>query len=118
MSTFAGFPNGRGGHTSLPDLFFSELLPLIDNLAELKVTLHIFWLLYHKKGAPRYVTLQELQRDGTLLHSLQGLGGVRPTCSRQISSGLPRSEGNQLSRGFFWNSAGASAVAFIEISKY
>jgi DNA replication protein len=73
MSTFSGFPGGRMGHTSLPDLFFSELLPQIDNLAELKVTLHIFWLLYHKKGDLRYLTLQELQSDGTLLRGLQGL---------------------------------------------
>jgi DNA replication protein len=73
MNTFSGFPGGRTGHTSLPDLFFSDLLPLIDNLAELKVTLHVFWLLYHKKGVPRYVTLQELQGDGTLLCGLQGL---------------------------------------------
>lgn len=73
MNTFSGFPSGRSRHTSLPDLFFSDLLPLIDNLAELKVALHVFWLLYHKKGAPKYVTLQELQGDGTLLRSLQGL---------------------------------------------
>jgi len=73
MNTFSGFPGGRTGHTSLPDLFFSDLLPLIDNLVELKITLHIFWVLYHKKGAPWYVTLQELQGDGTLLRGLQGL---------------------------------------------
>lgn len=73
MSTFSGFPGGRTGHTSLPDLFFSDLLPLVDDLAELKVTLHIFWLLYHKKGAPLYVTQQELEGDGTLLRGLQGL---------------------------------------------
>jgi DNA replication protein len=73
MNTFSGFPGGRTGHTSLPDLFFSDLLPLIDDLAELKVILHIFWLLYHKKGTPRYLTLQELEGDGTLLRGLQGL---------------------------------------------
>jgi len=73
MSTFSGFPGGRAGHTSLPDLFFSELLPQIDSLAELKVTLHIFWLLYHKRGSVRYVTLQELQGEGVLLRGLQGL---------------------------------------------
>jgi len=73
MNTFSGFPAGRAGHTAVPDLFFSDLLPLIDNLAELKVTLHIFWRLYHKKGTPRYVTLQELEADGTLSRGLQGL---------------------------------------------
>ncbi len=74
MNTFSGFPGGRTGHTSLPDLFFSDLLPLIDDLAELKVTLHIFWLLYHTKGVPWCVTLQELEGDGTLLRGLQAPG--------------------------------------------
>ena len=87
MSTFSGFPAGQMGHTSLPDLFFSELLPQIDNLAELKVTLHIFWLLYHKKGDLRYVTLQELQGDGTLLRGLQGLA-ASPV--EALSDGLQR----------------------------
>jgi len=72
MKVFSGFPSGKLDYTSLPDLFFSELLPLIDNLPELKVTLHIFWLLRRKKSSPRYVTLRELLGDGTLLRSLQG----------------------------------------------
>ena len=105
MIKFSGFPRGRTGHTSLPDLFFSELLPLIDNLAELKVTLHIFWLLYHKKGAPRYVTLQELQRDGTLLHSLQGLG-KSPVDALQ--DGLQRS----LARGTLLHLRGTSDAQY------
>lgn len=92
MSTFSGFPSGRTGHTALPDLFFSELLPLVDNLAELKVTLHIFWLLYHKQGAPRYVALQELQGDGTLLRGLQGLAAspmdaLRDGLQRSVARG-------------------------------
>jgi len=73
MRVFSGFPSGKLCYTSLPDLFFSELLPLVDNLAELKVTLHVFWLLYRKKGSPQYVTIQELVGDGTLLRGLQGL---------------------------------------------
>ena len=87
MSTFSGFPSGRLAYTSVPDLFFSELLPLIDNLAELKVTLHVLWLLYHKKGSPRYVTLQELLGDGTLLRGLQGLA---PSSEEAVRDGLQR----------------------------
>jgi DnaD/phage-associated family protein len=73
MSTFAGFPGGKLRHTPLPDLVFSELLPQMDNLAECKVTLHALWLLYHKTGTLRYVTLHELLNDATLLRSLRGL---------------------------------------------
>ena len=73
MRVFSGFPAGKVRYTPLPNLFFSELLPLVDDLAELKVTLHVFWLLHGKKGAVRYVTFQELLGDGTLLLGLQGL---------------------------------------------
>ena len=45
---FAGFPDGRLRFTPVPDVFFSELLPLIDDLAELKVTLHCLWRLHRQ----------------------------------------------------------------------
>jgi DNA replication protein len=72
MKVFTGFPVGELAYTPLPDLFFSELLPLIDDLAELKVTLHLFWLLYGRRKGQKYVTLHELLGDGRLLRSLDG----------------------------------------------
>jgi len=74
MRTFGGFPAGALKWTPLPNLLFSDLLPQIESLAELKVTLHVFWLLYHKKGFLRCVTLRELLGDGTLLLGLKGSG--------------------------------------------
>jgi DnaD/phage-associated family protein len=74
MKVFNGFPAGKVRFTPLPNLFFSELLPAIDDLAELKVTLHIFWLLHQKKGYPRYVSRRELEADGVLLGGLRGTG--------------------------------------------
>ena len=43
MKGFTGFPAGKQRLTAIPNLFFSELLPAIDHLAELKVTLYAFW---------------------------------------------------------------------------
>jgi DnaD/phage-associated family protein len=74
MKGFSGFPAGKMRVTSIPTLFFSELLPAIDDMAELKVTLHIFWLLSQKKGHPRYVSVKELSGDGVLLGGLKSLG--------------------------------------------
>ncbi len=74
MKSFSGFPAGKVYFTPLPNLFFSKLLPAIDDLAELKVTLHIFWLLHQKKGYPRYVSRRELEADGVLLGGLKGTG--------------------------------------------
>ena len=83
MRAFSGFPIGKLAYTPLPDLFFGELLPLIDNLAELKVTLFVFWLLHRKKGARRYVTLRDLRSDGGLLRSLQGLASAPEEALRE-----------------------------------
>jgi len=74
MTTFSGFPSGRLDYTRLPSLVFSELLPAIDTLVELKVTLHVFWLISHSKGRPQYVTLRQLLEDATLLRGLQNTG--------------------------------------------
>lgn len=71
MSGFAGFPAGRKRFTPVPDLFFSELLPHIDSMAELKVTLHVFWLVHRKKGPLRCVSREELVHDGVLLRGLK-----------------------------------------------
>jgi DnaD/phage-associated family protein len=70
MQGFPGFPAGKLATTPLPNQFFSELLPLIDNLAELKVVLHLFWLIGKKRGALRYARLDELLRDRRLLDGL------------------------------------------------
>ena len=69
MKIFSGFPAGKVQVTPLPNLFFSELVPAIDDLAELKVTLHIFWHLAHSKNV--YVRASELRADRTLAQSLK-----------------------------------------------
>lgn len=70
MQGFPGFPAGKLAVTPIPNLFFSDLLPLVDNLAELKVTLHLFWLIGRKAGALRYARLDELLKDERLLTGL------------------------------------------------
>jgi DnaD/phage-associated family protein len=71
---FAGFPAGKQPYTPVPNLFFSELLPDVDHLGELKVTLHAFWLLTRKKGERRYVSGNELVADQRLLAGLASPG--------------------------------------------
>lgn len=55
MSAFQGFTAGSVRHLRLPVTFFSDLLPLIDDLAELQVTLFCFYALYQKEGEYRYL---------------------------------------------------------------
>ncbi len=70
MKQFSGFP-AKMRFTPIPNLFFSSLLPQITDIAELKTTLHIFWLLYPKKGYPRFITYRELLSNKSLMSSLR-----------------------------------------------
>jgi len=69
MKEISGFP-ARMQFTPIPNVFFSRLLPQISDITELKTTLHIFWLLYPKKGYPRFTTYRELLNDKNLMSSL------------------------------------------------
>lgn len=70
MRGFAGFSAGKTRLTPLPDQFFEELLPAIDDLNELKATLYVMWAAARKTGRFRYVERAELDNDD---HFLQGL---------------------------------------------
>ena len=56
MKPFAGFPKAKDLYV-LPQAFFEQLLPQVDDLAELKVLLHILALLQKQKGWPRCVSV-------------------------------------------------------------
>jgi DnaD/phage-associated family protein len=70
MKGFAGFPAGRLRTTPVPNLFFADLLPAIDHLGELKVTLYCFWRLSLKEGTFRYLRRADFLGDDTLLRGL------------------------------------------------
>jgi hypothetical protein len=48
---FDGFPPGKPRVIALPAAFITDLLPLIDDLAELKVTLFFFWAIQQREDA-------------------------------------------------------------------
>jgi len=85
MKSFPGFPEGKVKYTLIPELFFSELMPLIDNLAELKVTLYVYRLLTQRPSSEPYVTLAGLLGDHTLLRGLQE---VAPSPQEALRAGL------------------------------
>ena len=68
---FSGFPAGAE-ITPIPNLFFTVVMPKIDGVAEIKVILHVFWLLSRRRGYPQFVTYSELLSDTVLM---SGIGG-------------------------------------------
>jgi DnaD/phage-associated family protein len=67
IKKFKGFPPGKVKQIQIPAQFFSDLLPLIDDAAELKVTLFCFMALHQKEGKHRFLRRQDF---APLLESL------------------------------------------------
>jgi DnaD/phage-associated family protein len=70
MKKFPGFPEGKVRFTGLPEPFFRELLPLIDDLSELKVTLFALWRLDRMEGAFRYLRWDDFLVDKNIMEGL------------------------------------------------
>lgn len=73
MKKFNGFP-ARMEFTPIPNLFINNLMSRISDITELKVTLHLFSLLYRKRSYPRYISYDELLNDANLITGLKQEG--------------------------------------------
>jgi len=70
MSPFKGFPEGKPHLVSIPEQFFEELLPQIDDLNELYVTLYVFWRIEKVEGVFRFLRRTDFLQDSRLMDSL------------------------------------------------
>jgi len=68
---FKGFPAAPFAQMPIPPNFFNELLPQIDDLAELKVLLFCFWALPQKQGDYPYLRLRDFLQDSALMAGMQ-----------------------------------------------
>jgi len=78
MTAFTGFQAASLGTVSVPEQFFTALLPEIDDPVELKLTLHLYWLFAQKRGEPRCASDRELAGDALLRRVLRRAGDPRP----------------------------------------
>ena len=115
---FRGFPT-RSSLTPVPDIFFSRLLAEIDSLPELKVVLHVFWRLYRKQGALKFITCEELTSNKTLVEGLDGTEVLRGALDSAVGHGillhvLLGGEGGARDAYFINSEANRAAVAKIQ----
>ena len=121
MRLFSGFPEGKVRFVSLPEQVFSDLLPIVDDLAELKLTLHVLWRLGRRRGAVRYLRYEDLAQDAVLL---SGLGddphaALRAALTRAVERGTllavtTEQDGTRDTLYFANTPRGRRAVAAIE----
>lgn len=70
MLGFRGFSPHKDRSTQIPAAFFTELLPAIDHLGEMKVTLYALWRLSHTEGKFPYIRRSDFQADEVFTSSL------------------------------------------------
>jgi len=84
---FAGFPEGKADPTPIPAGFFTDLLPSIDDVGELRLSLYAFWALARKPAAARYLRQAELVGDRLLM---QAFGAPAADTEERLSAALER----------------------------
>lgn len=117
---FSGFPEGRTPLVRLPDLVFADLVPHVDDLGELQVTLIVLWRLARRQGnvAP-WIGHAELSADPALRKALgEGFdAALERALTRAVARGSlivverPRPDGEVERRYFANGPRGRMAVA-------
>lgn len=118
-----GFSAGKVGFTRIPGPFFSELLPAIDHLGELKLTLYALWKLEHMEGDPRYLQPQDFLEDEVFVRGLGDPLAVTDAVQRAVMRGILLEAhvelGGETRDFYFLNSArGRAAVEAIAAGEW
>jgi DnaD/phage-associated family protein len=70
MFKFSGFPEGKTRLVPIPAQFFSDILPSITHLGELKLLLQVFWLMDQMEGSFRYLLGEDFINDERFLSGM------------------------------------------------
>jgi len=128
MAEFLGFPNGKIHPVPVPEPFFSELLPQITDLGELKICLYIFWALDQQSDSLRYVSYADMQNDEILMNSFdtaneKAKSALQDALERAVQRGtllkaLPE-DGNAEAAIYFINSPrGRAAIQALDAGEW
>jgi len=71
----------------LPDSFFTQAVPKIQDLAELKVVLYVAYLILRKPDHPQFVTYKELKAESCRLSAELGEETLRQTLDSAVEHG-------------------------------
>lgn len=105
MTPFNGFSAGKTHNTPIPAQFFTDLLPQIDDLDELKVTLYVLWALDRQEGSFRCLRWADFAADEVLLAGLSGddrLAALRKGLIRAVQRGTLLQSGKTLEEAVFF----------------
>lgn len=73
---------------SLPDSFFTQAMPKIQDLAELKVVLYVAYLILQKQDYPQFVTYKELKAESCRLSAELNEETLRQALDSAVKHGI------------------------------
>jgi len=127
MKRFQGFPSGKTRVVPIPAAFFSDVLPIVDDLNVLKVMLYVFRALDGQDGEVRFIRMRDLLADEVLLDSLKAADDASGlvlqkalTAAQEIGFLLKGDQGNGEENSlYFLNSArGRDALTAFRSGKW
>jgi len=77
----------RTGFISLPESFFAQAVPEIQDLAELKMVLYVAYLVLRKPDRPHFVTYKELKAESCRLSAKLDEGAFRQALDSAVEHG-------------------------------
>ncbi|MEN8171868.1 MAG: DnaD domain protein [Chloroflexota bacterium] len=115
MKKFQGFPSGQVHFTRVPEPLFNDLLPQIDHLGELKVTLYGLWRLDRKDGSYRYLVDRDFLNDPVFMG---GMGADPDEAESALQDAIQRAvdHGIFLQAGFI-DETGEQTIYFLNTPK-
>lgn len=116
---FQGFPSGKVRMVPIPEPFFTELLPQVDHLGELKVILFALWYVSRMEAPIRFLAYQDFARDEMLMHTLGDWHQLDDALERAVQRGvflrvLPEGRGLKEALYFLNTPRGRAAVEAIQ----
>lgn len=107
MTNFNGFAAGKSRITPLPAQFFTDLLPQIDHLGELKLTLYVMWALDRQEGNNRHLRWEDFNTDEVFLSGLAAApaareAALRDALARAVKRGTLLQSGETLEDALFF----------------
>lgn len=123
MTTFKGFPSGKAQTVAIHSQFISELVPQIDNLAELKLCLFCYYALLQKEGEYRYLRRGDLLSSAELMQGLGAEAVLDTALAQAVEHGFLLAADVLLDKGqerlYFVNTAkGRKAIEQIEAGRW
>lgn len=115
--SFKGFPNDSNSLIRLPTVVFTQLLPQINDLHELRLLLYMFWHSEAQQSKVRYFRLVDLSSDPMLLMMMGEEEGIKKALKGLIDLGaVLKAEMDWMDEVYYFinNPQGQAAVKAIE----